>query len=321
MSKQGHIDSITEEAAGWIARLRSDAVSEADRQAFALWLADSPAHRRAMDSMLELWDDLEVVRQLPFKDTAPNAPRRGLLAGGLALAASLTLAVLLTPALQFGPDEQFFETRVGEQLMVDLADGSQVAMNTNSRLEIVFNNDRRELTLVRGEAYFDVARDTQRPFVVAAGDTQVTALGTAFNIYMDGDNSLVTVTEGVVRVAEIAAPGSRPADTEVLEINQAIVGSLSGLGAPYKIDNQNALAWREGKLVADGMTLKQLARELSRYHARNILIADAELGQKTVSGVFSLADPDTILLALEHSFDVRSITLDDGSIQLIRSPL
>ena len=186
---------------------------------------------------------------------------------------------------------------------------------------MTFSDGRRELSLLRGEAYFDVAKDATRPFVVAAGDTEVTALGTAFNIYLDRGTSRITVTEGVVRVAELGAPGSRPADSQVLRVNQAIVGDARGLETPYKITNADALAWREGKLIADGMTLLQLVDELSRYHTQDILIADAELGQQTVSGVFSLSEPDTILLALEHSFDVRGITLDDGSIQLIRAPL
>lgn len=314
-------DSVTHEAASWVARLRSDAAGEKDRQAFALWLAADPAHVEAMDSMLELWDDLEVVRQLPFTDSPPAVSRRATLAGGLAIAASLALALLFNPTSSLGPDQQFYETRVGEQLMVDLADGSRVTLNTDTRLEVVLADERRQLTLVQGEAFFDVAEDRSRPFVVAAGDTEVTALGTAFNIYLDGATSRITVTEGVVQVAERNAPASRPADAEVLRVNQAISGDAGGLAAPHSIGNDAALAWREGKLVADGMSLVQLVEQLSRYHEQDIFIADAELGQKTVSGVFSLSDPDTIVLALEHSFDVRSLTLEDGSIQLIRSPL
>lgn len=312
---------MADEAAGWIARLRSDAAGEKDQQAFALWLAADSRHAQAMDSMLELWDDLAVVKSLPLQLDRPDRSRRQWFAGGLVLAASLVLAVLLSPGLDLRPDQQLYQTRIGEQLVVDLADGSQVTLNTNSQLSVKFEGEQRRLELTRGEAFFDVQRDESRPFVVEAGDAQVTVLGTAFNIYIKQGASHISVTEGTVKVLELSAPDSRPADARILHENEGIVGSVQGLNEPFVLHDDAALAWREGKLVAEGMKLVQLVQELSRYHSREVLIADTSLGQQTVSGVFELRDPEAILLALEHSLKLRAMTLDDGSIQLIKAPL
>jgi transmembrane sensor len=241
---------------------------------------------------------------------------------GIALAASVLLALLLAPQLGFDQDQQIFRTRLGEQLTIDLADGSHVTLNTDSRLQVDLGEDRRELLLSRGEAFFDVAKDPDRPFIVRAGNAEVRALGTAFNIYLrDDEESTITVTEGVVRVTELDAPASRAADVALLYVNQSIASDAGGLASPVTSDSETTLAWRDGKIVAHNMKLLTLVGELSRYHPRQIVIPDAEVGQMTVSGVFELKDPDTTLRALERSLAVRSIVLADGSVQLIRAPL
>jgi transmembrane sensor len=312
---------MQDQAIAWIARLRSDSVSEEDKQQFALWLAASPEHRKAMDTMQALWADLEVIRELPLT-AAPRMPhRRHWVATGFAAAAALVLALFLSPQLGFYDDRQEFRTRVGEQLAVELADGSTIDLNTNSHLRVELDDDARRIFLVRGEAYFAVAKDPNRPFVVEAGNAEVRALGTAFNIYLRNGHSEVIVTEGVVRVTELNAPNTRPADSALLYVDQSIASGEGGLAAPTAVDSNRRLAWREGKIVADGMTLSTLVRELSRYHPKKIIIADPDLGLETVGGVFNLENPDSILLALEHSHGVRSVSLEDGSIQLIRSPL
>lgn len=311
--------AMEERACQWIARLRADDTSEAERQEFALWLAANPAHGQAMDAMLALWEDLEVLKHRP----APLAQtsRRRWLATGLALAASLVVAVLLSPGLDLGPHSEEYRTRLGEQIAVTLPDGSSVKLNTDSRLTVNYSDGERQLTLMRGEAFFQVAHDAQRPFLVTAGNTQVRALGTAFNILLSEEHSEITVTEGVVRVTELNAPDTRPAQTELLYSEQRLTGSSRGLSGAVTVDAKSLLAWRDGKLVATDMPLGELVSELSRYHPNNIFIAEPDLTQTTVSGVFQLEDLDSILLALEHTVGVRSVTLEDGSVQLIRAPL
>ena len=136
---QGAMD---DQACAWIARLSADTVSEQDRRDFALWLAASPSHRASLDAMLELWEDLEIVRY-----RSPEAPagisRRRWLGTGIALAASVLVAVMLSPGLGLGPDSQSYRTRLGEQLSVRLSDGSQVRLNTNTALDVHFDTRER----------------------------------------------------------------------------------------------------------------------------------------------------------------------------------
>ena len=312
-----------EQAALWVARLRADSVAEADYQQFALWLAANPEHGAAMDSMLELWDDLGVTRYLPVEPVAEplhNQGRRRWLGAGLAVAACAVFALILAPQLSVEPPVQNYQTAIGEQLQVDLGDGSQISLNTDSRVEVSLSGAKRHVTLLRGEVFFEVEKDTQRPFVVDAGVAEVRVMGTAFNIHRYGNQSDITVTRGVVRVTERGNPGNRAPASELLYANQSVSASSSGLARPALVDAATELAWREGKLVADGMPLITLVEEIARYHEVKILIAEPTLAQRTVSGVFQLDSPDTILRALEHSFDIHSMVLEDSSILLISAP-
>ena len=315
-----------DQAAAWVARLRADSVAEEDYQQFALWLAANPEHGSAMDTMLELWDDLAVTRHLPVTEPIPLATpgqdhgRRRWLGAGLAAAACALFALILAPQLGIDNQPQRYQTGIGEQLVVDLADGSQISLNTNSRLEVSLGDTRRHITLIRGEVFFQVERDTKRPFVVDAGAAEVRVMGTAFNIHRHGDQSDITVTRGVVRVTELGNPGNRAPATELLYANQSVSASSNGLARPSRADAVAEVAWREGKLIADGMPLAVLLEEIARYHEVKILIAEPELGQRTVSGVFQLDSPDTILRALEHSFEIHSMLLEDSSILLISAP-
>jgi transmembrane sensor len=312
-----------DQAAAWIARLRSDAVAEEDYQQFALWLAANPEHSDAMDNMLELWEDLAVTRHLPVvapAEVVPGHSRRRWLGVGLAAAACALFVLVLAPPLNVDQEPLSYQTGIGEQLQVDLPDGTQISLNTNSRLEVKLGEAVRHITLTQGEVFFQVERDTKRPFVVDAGPAEVRVLGTAFNIHLHQDQSDITVSQGVVRVTERGNPGNRAPTTELLYANQSVSASSKGLARPARADAASEVAWREGKLVAEGMPLATLVEEIARYHEVKILIAEPELAQRTVSGVFQLDSPDTILRALEHSFEIHSMLLEDSSILLISDP-
>lgn len=313
-----------DEAAGWIARLRSDTVSAEDRQGFALWLAASPEHSRAMDSMLDLWDDLAVTRHLN-PNTAKVLPlenprRRRWLGTGLAAAACALFALVLTPHWNVDDETLHYQTRKGEQLQIDLADGTHISLNTNSSLSVHLSEHLRHVTLHRGEAFFQVEKNLNLPFVVDIGSAEVRVMGTAFNIHRRQAQSDITVTEGVVRVTELGNPANRAPASELLYPNQSVAASNTGLARPALADSLATVAWREGKIVADGMPLAILVDEIARYHDVKILIAEPSLAQSTVSGVFQLDKPDLILQALEYSFGIHSVELDDASILLISNP-
>lgn len=314
-------DQACDAALGWIARLRSDTVSEQDQQSFALWLGEDGSHQQALDQMLEMWDDLAVLSKLPEQTELPreSANSARWFGGAAALAASLVLAVFLWPQAINGPVTTPYQTSLGERESVELPDGSRVLLNTDSSISVTYTDEQRHIDLNRGEAWFQVAPNKQRPFHVDAGETRVTAVGTAFNVYFSSNSTDVTVTEGVVRVSELGETGNRAPSTELLYVNQQLSASVDGWELSVSEDTSQQMAWQRGELVAVEMPLPALIAELERYHPTEILITDPDLAVLTVSGVFQLDQPDAILNALAVSLDIRVNPLDESTVQLLKA--
>ncbi|MEQ9463713.1 MAG: FecR domain-containing protein [Haliea sp.] len=307
-------------AMGWIARFRGDDACEQDHREFALWLAADASHRQAMDLMLELWDDLGSVRHLPFEEplhATPRSSRRQWLAGAAALAAGLVLAIIVLPTGDQQVYSQEFQTAQGERATFTLDDQSRITLNTASRVEVEFSDSGRQVALLRGEAYFNVEPDTERPFRVDTGNAVVTAVGTAFNIYRREDATDIAVTEGVVQVTESAQAG-RSARSTMLHANEYLQASNTGLGSTRQIDPAPLTAWQHGEIIAREMPLLELTRELARYTDTRIVIRDRDVADLTVSGVFNLDHPASVLQAVELSLQLQVVQLDEGTVQLLK---
>ena len=316
---QQQTEQTLDAALGWVARLRDDAACDEDRQAFALWLGEDNSHQRAMDEALDLWDDLGVVRRLPAAlEPAAAANQSRWLPAAMAIAASLVLAILLWPQMTTDPVSNQYQTAMGERRDVRLPDGSRALLNTDSSVTVIYTGDERRIDLQRGEAWFQVEPDANRPFHVDAGEARITALGTAFNVYRDGGSTNITVTEGVVRVTELGETGARVAAVEVLRENQQLIASSSGweLSVP---DLEQQMAWRQGQLVAREMPLPELITQLQRYYDTDILLADPDLAALTVSGVFNLDQPEATLRALALSLDLKTEALGASTVQLLKA--
>ncbi len=209
-------------------------------------------------------------------------------AGGLA--ASVTVA---TVGATFVTAAHRIDTRKGEVKVAPLADGSVVTLNTASRLAIDFSPHRRDVTLISGEALFDVAKDRSRPFVVTAGDTQVRAVGTSFTVrHLANLPVQVLVREGVVEVSKknqtSVTPLRAALNTEVTAPLSDAHPVAARLAAP-ELDRQ--LAWREGRLAFEGQTLAQAAAEFARYSDTKIVIDDPSLGREEIAGLYQANDP------------------------------
>ena len=309
---------------GWIARLRSDQSSQEDLQSFALWLNEDSSHHRAMDQMLELWDDLGVVRRLPQEATPPKAANSGQwIAASIGLAACLVLAVFLWPQIDSQitphPISSTYETAMGESSTLSLPDNSRVILNTDSAITVTYSEEQRHISLSRGEAWFEVAPNKLRPFHVDAGEARITAIGTAFNIHLMDEGTDVTVTEGVVRVTRLGETASRAPTTEVLHINQRLFTGPDGWSVTTSDDTNHHLAWQQGELVAQEMPLPELLEQLQRYHPTQLLIGDPELAALTVSGVFHLDQPEATLKALEITLDLQARAVGENTIQLLKA--
>lgn len=322
------VDSdVLDQASAWIARLASDHVAPSDIQAFALWLAQSDAHKCAYDQTLELWQELGVVRHLPI-DIPPITPpetqitqrssRRNWV-GLSALAASIIVAVLTYPMWFNTTQTQFYSTGVGEQQTVYLDDGSSVTLNTNTRLEVHIDSAERSIKLHSGEAFFEVAKDPQRPFVVNSCFREMRALGTAFNVRCDRVSGLVTVTEGLVQVAQTSR---NQVDTgaKLVRRGQSIpIADTPDLANVLNTQDQELLGWRQGQLIFKNTPLIDVISEANRYSTVQIKLGTAQLAQLQVTGRFELTDTKTLLAALKHSLSLVGTSQGDKTIILNRT--
>lgn len=323
MSQQANqqYEQACEAALEWVARLRSDDVSEDDRQSFALWLGEHRSHAEAMDEILELWDDLGVVRRLQTDSQIPaeaaNSSRW--LPAAFAAAACLVLAVFLWPQLQSDPVSHSYRSAMGERLDVELPDGSRALLNTNSRISVTYADDQRLIELQQGEAWFKVESNKERPFHVDAGETRVTAVGTAFNVYLSPSSIDVTVTEGVVKVSGLKQTGSRTRYTELLHENQMLIAGTDGWELSSSNDVSKHLAWQRGELVAEEMPLPELVEQLERYQDTRIIIADPQVAGLSVSGVIQLDQTEASLSAIAVSLGLQITPLSDTSVLLLKA--
>lgn len=338
------LHAIAEQAADWYLRVEEDGrVPLAERDAFVRWLRASPAHVEefmrvgAVHRQVAALDvtDLPDVREA-LRDAAanvvnlesvavrargraiPGGPRRHAwywpAAASAAVVAVITGWLAWTLGLQTEHDSpavrDLYETALGEQRSVLLSDGSIVELNTRSVLRVMYSDAERRVALLAGEAVFDVTEDPDRPFRVDAGTTIVEAIGTRFNVYRQGEQTIVTVVEGLVAVkpseaATTSSFQSAAGDTATLPVfelapgDQVAIPAAGEVAAPTAVDADKALAWTERRLVFDGDSLATVARELNRYNREQLVIADAVLAEQPISGVFDANDPATLLNFLE----------------------
>jgi len=203
-------------------------------------------------------------------------------------------------------DSNRYSTRIGTMESITLADGSRLTLNTDSRIRVAVEPQHRHIDLDKGEAFFEVANDPRRPFVVRAGHKRVIALGTKFSVRRDGDEVLVAVTEGKVRVEDESVPAPGQA-TEVLLGAGSIARSARGQvlvrdGAGPEVDR--LLSWRSGYLVFRNSTLADAVAEFNRYNTRKIVIADPRIGGIRIGGNFRSGNTDAFLWLLQTGFPV-----------------
>ncbi|QSA96564.1 FecR family protein [Methylococcus sp. EFPC2] len=319
--------SPEEQAEYWSALRESPFYDAQQERLLQAWLAASQENREAWrqaQRFLHQIADLHpaqidtVERRLGFAANTGNPVRAGRQTPGratwpLALAASLVLALCLQWVFEAGYFADY-RTATGEQRSLRLADGSQVILNTGSALSVDFSGRRRLVHLYRGEAYFKVAADADRPFTVASSGGRVTALGTAFDVRQLPDEMAVTVYEHAVSVA--FADGT---SVERLEAGRRIVSAGANIGLPEKADLKRASAWHEGRLVFKDQPLRAVVADLNRYRPGKIFIAGTELAEHWVTGVFETADTEASLAVIVKSLSVAELRLTDKLVILRRN--
>ncbi len=312
------------QAAGWVVRL-DEGLSAAERRELDRWLAESPAHAAAFKEAQATWD---LMGQLRF---GPDALRRGIApplasparAGKrrrftawkriAALAACLILlagGVVLrhgNPLLILTADHH---TTAGAQRLVTLPDGSHIELGPASAVKLHFNAGARRIELLSGLAFFTAAPVTNgenRPFIVAAANGRVRALGTQFMVEHIADGAEVTVIERQVEVTLLNEAAKGPA--RVLAPGQAVRYAETGLAATQNVNIERATAWRRGRLIFDQVPLGEVVAALNRYHRGRIVITNAALGRRKVSGIFETAAPDAALAAITRALQINTVSL------------
>jgi transmembrane sensor len=231
----------------------------------------------------------------------------------LALAASWLVAVIGVIPDQAHPLDAYFSdyhTHTGEVRDIQLADGSQLLLNTNTAISVDYQAGIRHITLHHGQARFTVAQDAQRPFEVNSGGLLVRALGTVFEVYnQESGGTRVIVQEHAVaaRLASANSGKDLAAPITVQEGQQLRYSGSGALNRSETVDLAQTSAWQHRKIAINDRPLGELIEELNRYRVGRIFLADANLNNLRVVGVFSLADPEAVLkkvcqvLALQES--------------------
>jgi transmembrane sensor len=362
-SSQEDPSTLNEEAARWHARLRSGVALPAEEEVrFKSWCS-SRENQRAYDEMETLWNELALIadspevmaertpveppeteRVLSFGGASAPAPKSGMRAAlPWAMAASVVLAILLGTALVLRPVPEAspaaFATLVGEQRRVALEDGSSVMLNTASEISVKYTSGQRNLTLLKGQATFEVARDANRPFVVRVGEGTVTALGTVFDVYKQEDRVTVTLIEG--RVAVLPRAGSSEgAGNALVNAPQAAAGTgtaaagsataivltagqqvsyAEGNVVPTRVaaDVKRALAWREKKMDFRDTLLPEAIAEANRYSNVKIELHAPGLENERLSGVFD-TDGKGFVEGVQAYFGLHAEVVGSDRIVLTR---
>ncbi|WP_245654140.1 FecR family protein [Novosphingobium rosa] len=212
---------------------------------------------------------------------------------------------------------QSYATRLGEVRRVPLSDGSVMTMNSNTNLAVRLEEHTRRVDLHQGEAWFEVAKDAQRPFVVTSGQVKARAVGTAFSVRRRDAGVEVLVTEGVVE----AWSGSGPQRIRLGAGERLLMTDNARIhyGSDQKGDVERALAWRSGMIRLSGTTLADAADEFNRYNKRQLLVTDPEVAGEQMAGQFRFNDPEGFAIAVRNSFNLRVDMSNPAFIKIERA--
>ncbi len=330
-------DPIMDEAMNWRLLQQERELSRSERKAFTEWLGRSERHRDAYEELKSFWGTADVLDRHPEyqtvlqqTETALNGRRltRRALAAGFAAAlvgmGGLGYYLQLPKSLA----DQTFRTAVGQTASVTLPDGSSVTLNTDTIVRTRADNDRRLVYLDKGQAYFEVAKDSHHPFVVAAAGRTVTALGTAFDVRVDGGELKVVLVEGKVRVEDVKAPAvssapvsqrPKPAQTMTTEMSAGsqLVTTADTEWRLTLTDTQRETSWLKGQLVFDSAPLGEVVEEMNRYSPRKITIADPTLAQRPIGGRLTPGDIHGFSMMLQTASIATLREEPDGRIVIV----
>jgi transmembrane sensor len=313
ISGKKSVEDLEAEAAAWAAKL--DAAPDRTHPGLDEWFAQDPKHAGALlraQAMLAMFEPASPVEEKPAELAPANAPwkRRAIMGGGAAaLAASLAAALLI------GRPGESYATQTGEVRSLALSDGSSVAIDAKSRIDIDFDAARRDVHLQAGKVLFRAAH-ARRPFRVIVDDIVITDVGTAFLVTDDeaAGQVDVLVTEGAVMVD---GPAGRVSLVAGQRARFAKAPATKVLPTPLRVasaDIERTLAWREGRLELDGETLDSAVAEINRHSRLQLRVAGAALGRESLYGSFRMDDAAGFARAAAASLGTEARADPDGIV-------
>lgn len=317
-------DALADEAREWLLRLRFEEADDQTMAEWETWLAQ-PGARSAYDRTLNAWslagladahrpsglqvatdryDPAISVREWRQRQ-APPGINFARMAAGVVAAILMGLGGYMWWNAAGDEPPQTFATQRAEHRGAELSDGSKIELAAMTDLAVSYDRRRRSIDVARGEAMFEVAKDASRPFVVSTPRGQFTAVGTAFNVDITGDEVELFVTEGVVSARPAPRPGqSEPAPVRVAAGQRLVIRGSGPTLVLYESAAGLTRQWQEGRLEYQEASLQSVIDDVNRYTHKPIVLDNPELGRLTYTGTVILSAADTWAYGLVGAFPV-----------------
>jgi len=306
------------EASAWMAVLRAPDRTLDVEHGFQRWLTESPGHQAAFEAVSTAWEETAGLSPVVLK------PSRSVLGRGFGqgfFAAAAALGLIAIAALLYYQHRASVETDIGEQRTVTLQDGSRIYLNTGTRVVIRYSDRVRKVELKRGEALFDVARVSDRPFVVQAGNREIRALGTAFVVREDASRFAVTLVEGKISVSGPSISGEAAVTSAPMVLSPGERLTLAPHQRP-QLDQpmmEKVTAWRTGEVDLVEVRLADAAAEMNRYSRTQVIIERRETAGIRVSGIFRAGDTTSFAQAIANTYGLQA-KQEKGRIVIMGAP-
>jgi transmembrane sensor len=301
------------EAESFVARKMAGPFTREDEAALEAWL-ENPLHLEAFEEVRRsaaLTDgfeeellaenfEAELYEEAARADTERSRlfTRRSAGFGAAAAGIAAMLAVFVSTA----PATLSYATQAGETRTVGLADGSAMTLGTQSEVEVALGHGRRRVDLIGGEAFFDVEKDVDRPFIVATDHGEITVTGTSFNVKLRPGSAALSVVSGAVEATH------QNGDAEILLAGEGITFTQeNGLTEKYPFDASMELAWRAGRARFEDTPLAEVVWEVNRYRKTPIVLADEVDPGATVTGEFTELTGETAPRALAAALGLQLV--------------
>ena len=333
-------DPRLEEAGAWCLRVAEGALSPQEQARFEAWMAADPENAAAFEDAVGIWrgveegalspDAIALRREALALYDGANRKRWGQNGKGrdrrrfgrIAAIAATVVMVVGAGGLWAALQPTTYSTAVGERRVVVLEDGSRLSLDAATEVRVRYTGGARKLQLQRGRAKFDVAKDPNRPFTVAAADKMVRATGTQFSVEMLQNTVRVVLYEGRVAVMETPVGGGKPEPlvmkTALTPGKELVTAAAERTARVAPTDPGRSLSWESGQLVFVDEPLASAVERMNRYSADKLIVGDAAAGRIRVDGVFAADQTDAFVAGVTGLFPVRAVETAEGRVLVSR---